>query len=705
MPDLLLELRSEEIPAKMQESGARELREQLAAALQDAGLAWSAERLFWSPRRVAVVLEGLPECSESRTVERRGPATDAPDKAVAGFCRSAGVERAQLEERQVGERTYFFANTVTGGQPVAECLAEVLPRAVEAVRWPKSMRWEHETFRWVRPLRSILCLLSSKGTTEMIEFTVADITSGNRTRGHPVHRTTDLQVDSVTSYPEQLRAANVIVDAAERVGAIAEFLATVTTAEQQPDAAADAMIEEVANLVEWPEMRYQTIDDEFLELPAALVRTAIWNHQKFIPVYGAGATADQVVGYVVVADHVNTEQHPSIFTGYARVLRARLADARFFWRNDLAAGTARLNERLRSVMFFGALGSVAERVARITALADFVAERLGANRSHARRAAELCKADLASETVGEFPELQGVVGGFLARAENEAPEVTATIAAHYSLLDSASVDSISATEASLIVADHIDKIYGLFAAGERPTGSRDPYALRRAAATVIRALLIRNSGIPLGELLQAAASGYEAIALPQQSDAAAAATGFMLDRLHGMLRNGEVPAGVMAQAQVRHDEVAAVAAHGDEDDPVRFVRRVNDLSQWLTSDSQAENLLTAYHRASNILVDEGVTREAAADVPDENLYQHPAEHTLAGELTQADATIQSALGADDFPQAIAAVSNLRQSIDTFFEEVTVNCDDAALRQNRLRLLSRLRSVMERVAAFSELEGR
>ncbi|HVV95104.1 MAG TPA: glycine--tRNA ligase subunit beta [Hyphomicrobiales bacterium] len=733
MPDLLLELFSEEIPARMQRRAAADLQRLVTDALVEAGLTYDGAKAFATPRRLALTVHGLPPEQPARTEERRGPRVGAPEAAVAGFLKAAGlgaIEEAEIREEAKGR--FYFARTVKPGRTTAALLAEIVPAVVAGFPWPKSMRWGTGSLRWVRPLHAVLCTLATDNeASEVVEFAIDGIASGDVTFGHRVHAPGPIRVRRFAEYLAALDAAHVVLDADRRrhmILADARDLALAQGLELVED---EALSEETAGLVEWPVVLMGRFDPAFLEVPEAIIRTTIRANQKCFVLRRDGRLADR---FVLVANLDAADGGRAIVAGNERVVRARLADARFFWQTDLGVPLAKRARALDRVVFHEKLGTQGERVRRLVRLAREIAPLAGADAALAERAAALAKADLASETVGEFPELQGYVGGALARAQGEDAAVADAIAAHYRPRGPEDAVPESPVAVAVALADKLDTLVGFWMAGEKPTGSKDPFALRRAALGVIRIVLARECRLPLGRLLmfaygQVAASLHQRDTVEGALEAESARLGidlvgegvlddpaaeearralrrralddsadllaFFADRLKVQLR----------EDGARHDLVDAVFALGDQDDLVLVTRRIAALAALLGTDD-GRNLLVGYRRAANILRAEekkdGVGAFAGKVEP--TLLGEADERALAAALDAAEPAARTAVKAEDFAAAMRALATLRPTVDRFFETVTVNADDPALRLNRLRLLERLRAATLAVADFSRIEG-
>ncbi|MDX5330642.1 MAG: glycine--tRNA ligase subunit beta [Caulobacteraceae bacterium] len=666
MPQLLLELFSEEIPARMQAQAARDLERMARERLAEQGFLPEAMTAFAGPRRLTLVVEGLPEAQADRVEERKGPRVGAPDKAMEGFLRSTGLTQDQLTEQD----GVWFAKIERKGRPTPEIVAEMVEAIVRGFPWPKSMTWGRGTLRWVRPLKRIVCLFDGA----VVPFSIDGIESGDITEGHRfMGAAKPFRVKDFDTYRDGLEAHFVVLDAEERKARIIEAARTLCFARNLELVEDDGLLAEVAGLAEWPTPILGDMDRVFLDLPPEVIRTSMRTHQKYFAVRdpASGALAPH---FVTVANIQPEDGGRVVAAGNAKVLSARLSDARFFWDEDRKVRLEDRLEKLKGVTFHARLGTMFDRVERIVALSERLAPVVGAEPALAARAARLAKADLVTGMVGEFPELQGLMGGYYARAEGLGEDIAGAIADHYRPQGPADATPATAVGRAVALADKLDTLIGFFGIDEKPTGSRDPYALRRSALGVIRIVLEAQLRLPLRELL-----GEELLA-------------FFADRLKVLLR----------EQGRRHDLVDAVFALGD-DDLLRIVSRVEALDAFLKTDDGA-NLLAGYKRATNILRAEDKkgalpTGEAKA------LSGAPAaELALVEALAQTEPKVAAALKDEDFVRAMQALAGLRAPVDAFFEDVLVNSDDAAERENRLRLLSQVRDAIGRVADFSLVTG-
>jgi glycyl-tRNA synthetase beta chain len=718
MPQLLVELFSEEIPARMQANAARDLERMARERLAAAGLEFANLTAFAGPRRLTLLVEGLPVALGDASEEVKGPRVGAPPQAMEGFLRKTGLTQDQLTER---DGVYFATLTKTGG-PTAAIVATMVDEIVRGFPWPKSMRWGSGTLRWVRPLKRIVCLFDGA----VVPFEIDGIVSGDMTEGHRfMGDGLPFRVRDFDSYNDGLTNHFVVLDAAARkatIKALAEKICAAKGLELVED---EGLLDEVAGLAEWPVPILGDMDPAFLDLPPEVIRTSMRTHQKYFAVR-VPSTGKLAPHFVTVANNDAADGGKIIALGNAKVLSARLSDARFFWDEDIKAGFDAWLAKLSGVTFHAKLGTMAQRVERIVALAREIAPLVGADPDKAAEAARLAKADLSSGMVGEFPELQGLMGGYYAREAGMDAEIADAIRDHYKPVGPS--DSVPTAPVSIAVAlaDKLDTLVGFFAIDEKPTGSKDPYALRRSALGVIRIVL--DNGNRFG-LLALSSSHWLRVDASQRA-ASAAAKQPAIDELskHGgiaMVGHGptvytttkegyrkdaypllaffadRLKVSLRDQGK-RHDLVDAVFALGD-DDLVRIVSRVEALDGFLKTEDGA-NLLAGYKRASNILKAEekkGALPTGEATV----LAGAPSEEAaLLSALTAAAPKLDAALKAENFAAAMTALAALRAPVDLFFDKVLVNSEAAAERENRLRLLGQVRDLMGRVADFSQVSG-
>ncbi|HUI17411.1 MAG TPA: glycine--tRNA ligase subunit beta [Alphaproteobacteria bacterium] len=703
MAELLLELLSEEIPARMQARGAEELSRLVGEKLKEARLDFARAEAEVTPRRLALVVDGLPDEQPDLLEERKGPRVGAPETALQGFLKSAGLTALdQCERRTLGNAEFYFAVRKLPGRKTVELLPALVVAAVRALSWPKSQRWGSTSFRYVRPLHGVLAVFDGKPLDGAIDIGGDRLKFAAVTRGHRFLAPAPFAVKSFADYREKLRAAFVILERSERKRTIAAHAGELAAAEGLMLKEDAALLDEVAGLVEWPVALVGSIEAKFMALPREVLVTTMRAHQK----YFALETQDGQLAprFVVVANIAASDGGAAITAGNERVLRARLADAEFFWDQDRKTRLEERVPRLHDLIFHAKLGTVGDKVARLQVLAaELAAQVPGAAVDRVRSAALLAKADLVCGMVGEFPELQGVMGRYYALHQGEDPMVADAIAEHYAPLGPNDRCPTASVSVAVALADKIDTLVGFFAIDERPTGSKDPYALRRAALGAIRLIVENGLRFPLTHWLKRA-FGLYLTQLPafektlpegrQPENVAADLLAFFADRLKAHLR----------EKGVRHDLVTAVFASGAEDDLVRLLARVEALGTFLGSEDGA-NLLTAYKRASNIVrIEETKDKTHYDGGIAEALLAEEAEKALFKGLARAGGEIQVSLGREDFAAAMAALARLRPPVDAFFDKVTVNCGDKALRENRLKLLAGIRSALGGVADFAKIEG-
>ena len=691
MTEFLLEVFSEEIPARMQAKAAEDLKTLIVTGLEKQGITPDRPRAFVTPRRLVVVMEGLPLSQPDVKEERKGPKVDAPAAAVDGFLRSTGLTLDQCEQRDTPKGKVWFAVIEKPGRETVAVLKDVVEQALADLPWPKSMRWGSNPTRWVRPLHRIVALLNGRE----VDVDYAGVRAGAETVGHRFLAPEPFTVGDFDGYREKLRAAYVMLDPAERSRVILTEAQRLCEAEGLTLKEDEGLLREVTGLVEWPVVLMGRIDEQFMGVPQEVLTTSMRSHQKYFSVLNPdGSLAPR---FVVVANMVAEDGGQAIVAGNERVLRARLSDAKFFWDQDRKARLESRVDRLKERVFHAQLGTDWDKVSRIRRLAGEIAAHMGADAAHVDRAAHLAKADLSTGMVGEFPELQGIMGRYYALADGEPQAVVDAVAEHYSPLGPNDRCPTAPVSVAVALADKIDTLAGFFGIEEKPTGSKDPFALRRAALGVIRLILENKLRLPLRTIFAHATEPFvEAKHVADAREAAVPAEllDFFADRLKVHLR----------EAGVRHDLVTAVFALGVEDDLVRLLARVDALSAFVGSEDGA-NLLVAFRRAANILrIEEKKDGVAYRGAVDTGALALPQEQALAAALDAAEPAARSALAAEDFAGAMAALAGLRAPVDAFFDDVTVNADDASLRRNRLHLLGRIVAVMGEVADFSKIEG-
>jgi glycyl-tRNA synthetase beta chain len=743
MPDLLLEFLSEEIPARMQARAAEDLKKMVTDRLVAAGLVYEGAKAFATPRRLALSVHGVPVQQPDIKEEKKGPRVGAPAQAIAGFLKAAGltsIDQAKVQPDKKGD--FYLALIEKPGRPAFDVLAEMIPEVVRGFPWPKSMRWGSGRLTWVRPLHSILATFGPETEEpDVVAFNVDGIAASDETRGHRFMAPSTIKVRRFDDYVAKLEAAKVMLDPARRADLIltdAKHLAFAQGYELLED---DGLLAEVAGLVEWPVTLMGSFDAAYLAIPEEVIRATIRNNQKCFVLRDA-ATAALTNKFILVANEEASDGGKAIIAGNERVIRARLSDAKFFYETDLKA---RLEDRLAKfehIVFHEKLGSQAERIARIVALAGRLAPIVGADAAKAERAAQLCKADLLTDVVGEFPELQGLMGRYYAEAQNEDEAVAHAIEDHYRPKGPDDLVPADPVAIAVALADKIDTLVGFWAIEEKPTGSKDPYALRRAALGVIRIVIENELRLPLRLQLWRHFSGVrrdenlaEAIALLHPlneqilnlsatdielavklevlvSAKAKQLAGPVLVQAHSYLKQTHDLLAFFAdrlkvklrEDGARHDLVDAVFALDGQDDLLLIVRRVEALGKFLDTDD-GKNLLAGVKRASNILrIEEKKDNKGYAGAPDAKRLAQPEEKALAEAISLAKEEASAAVAKENFAAAMSALAKLRPKVDAFFEKVTVNVDDKGLRENRLMLLNEIREATRAVADFSKIEG-
>ncbi|MDE0537947.1 MAG: glycine--tRNA ligase subunit beta [Rhodospirillales bacterium] len=696
MPELLLEILSEEIPARMQARAAEDLRRLVTGGLEEAGLAFDSARAFATPRRLALVVDGLPAKTPDISEERRGPRADAPDRAVEGFLRGNGITRDQAEIRETGKGSFYFAVIEKKGAKSVDLLPEILAEAIDALPWPKSMRWAGRSERWVRPIHGLLCLLDGR----KVSLARGGIESGSKTVGHRFLAPKAFAVKGFDDYEAKLRNAKVILDAAERreiILADAVKLADEAGLRLKDD---PGLADEVAGLVEWPVTYMGTIDGEFMDLPPEVLTTSMRAHQKYFALETtSGALAPN---FIVVANTETSDKGKAVVAGNERVLRARLADAKFYWDQDRRASLQSYKPFLENLVFHADAGTVAVKIFRMENLVDVLLNSFspefikGTYSEDYREAVRLAKCDLASGMVREFPELQGLMGRYYALEDKVNPSVATAIAEHYS--PKGPRDSCPTKPISVFVSllDKLHDLGALYAVGVRATGSGDPYGLRRTALGIIRLILENSLRVPLQRLLYLIVRQYNPTDTIEDDEAIVdEILDFIADRLKVHLR----------EQGTRHDLISAVFALGGEDDLVRLTKRVSALGRFLETDDGA-SLLTVYKRAANILrAEEKRDNTKYSDEGTNPLTsRESAEQDLIDRLWDVGPKITKANENEEFDESMRLLSSTRPDLDKFFDNVTVNVEDSELRETRLRMLDFIRKSFHYIADFSQIEG-
>jgi glycyl-tRNA synthetase beta chain len=741
MPDLLIELFSEEIPARMQTRAAEDLKKRVTDGLVEAGLTYAHASAFSTPRRLTLALEGM--LAESPTVreERKGPKVGAPEKAIQGFLRGAGLTMDQLEERETPKGAVYFATIEKPGRPAAEIVAEVLENTIRNFPWPKSMRWGAGSLRWVRPLHSILSIISDEAGTEIVPLEVDGIKAGDTTEGHRFMGAGRFAVTGFDDYAAKLKRDHVILSPEERADTIWADAQNMAFAQGLEVVEDKGLLAEVAGLVEWPVTLMGDIAEDFLNLPPEVLQTSMKEHQKFFSV--KNPKTGRIEKFITVANRETKDHGATILAGNQKVLFARLSDAKFFWENDVRVaktGASEWLEKLSNVTFHNKLGSQGERIERMAALASDLAPNVDADAELVAQAARWAKADLSSEMVYEFPELQGLMGRYYAEFAGHPSEVAAAALEHYSPLGPSDDVPNSPVSVAVALADKLDVLTGFWAIDEKPTGSKDPFALRRAALGVIRLVLENGLRLKLDRYFDAQLLRHE-IAQNGDDQVSGALMGDMLGEIadHGVFGaavrtvleafDGDLPKHIeelqnrlpdtssdllaffhdrlkvfLRDQGIRHDVIDACIAMEGNDDIALLVNRARALQVFLGTDD-GENLLQGFKRANNILTQaeekDGVEYAFGADV---KFAEDETEKALFAALDKFEEPIAEAIRGEDFAAAMAGLAGLRAPIDAFFEAVQVNSENGVVRRNRLNLLSRIRTLCLSVADLAKLEG-
>jgi glycyl-tRNA synthetase beta chain len=699
MPDLLLELFSEEIPARMQAKAADDLRRMVTDKLVAEGLVYEGAKAFATPRRLALTVHGIPARQSDLKEERRGPRVGGADAAIQGFLKATGLAKIEDAKIQTDPKKgdFYVALIEKPGRATIDVLAEILPVIIRTFPWPKSMRWGERSAKsgslsWVRPLHSIIATFGLETEEpDVVKFSVDGIEAGQTTFGHRFMAPAAISVRRFEDYEAKLKAAKVVLDAQARKDIIladAKQLAFAQGFELVED---QVLLDEVAGLVEWPVALMGSFDEEFLSIPGEVIRATIRNNQKCF-VVSDPKTGKLTNKFILTANIEASDGGKTIIGGNERVIRARLSDAKFFYETDLKTKLEARLPKFEQIVFHEKLGTQAERIKRIERLTGEIAPLVGADVETARRAAHLAKADLLTEVVGEFPELQGLMGKYYAQAQGEGASVAAASEEHYKPQGPADRVPNDPVSVAVALADKIDTLAGFWAIDEKPTGSKDPYALRRAALGVIRLIVENTLRLPILNVAKSAMVG-----LPATGDAQKLPgdlLSFFADRLKVQLR----------EQGSRHDLVDAVLSLGGQDDLLLVVRRVEALGKFLDTDD-GKNLLAGTKRASNILsIEEKKDKRTFDGAPDAGLYNLPEEKALASAIDQVKSEAGAAVAKEDFATAMSAMAKLRPAVDAFFDKVKVNDDEPRVRENRLKLLNEIRAATRAVADFSKIEG-
>ncbi len=711
MPDLLLELFSEEIPARMQAKAAEDLRRMVTDKLVDAGLVYEGAKAFATPRRLALTVHGIPARQPDLKQERKGPRVGGAEAAIAGFLKATGlnsIDEAKIQRDPKGD--FYIALTEKPGKPAIDVLAEILPMVVRTFPWPKQMRWGEASIKssaltWVRPLHSIVATFGMETEEpEIVKFDLPGVSIGQTTRGHRFLAPGEIEVRRFDDYVAKLQHAKVVLDPERRKEIILADARQLTFAQGFELVEDPALLDEVSGLVEWPVVLMGSFDADFLSIPDEVIRATIRANQKCFVVRDP-KTEKLTNKFILTANIEASDGGAAIIAGNERVIRARLSDAKFFYETDLKTKLEDRLPKFDQIVFHEKLGTQAERIKRIERLAGEIAPLVGADPAKTKRAAQLAKADLLTEVVGEFPELQGLMGKYYALAHGEDASVAAASEDHWKPQGAGDSVPNDAVSIAVALADKLDTLVGFWAIDEKPTGSKDPFALRRAALGVIRILLdndlrlglekivsrpLKDMGVQLAANADKIATGIgKTIVTPHEGDLLA----FFADRLKVQLRD----------QGARHDLVDAVFALGGQDDLLMVVRRVEALGKFLDSDD-GKNLLAGTKRASNILaIEEKKDKRSFDGTPDAALFKLDEEKALAKAIAEVGPEASAAVAKEDFAGAMAAMAKLRPAVDAFFDKVKVNDDDAAVRENRLKLLNEIRAATRAVADFSKIQ--
>lgn len=678
MSDLLLELFSEEIPSRMQARARDDLARLVTKGLGEAGLSLGEVETFSTPRRLTLLIKDVPPKSSDVREERKGPRVDAPEKALEGFLRSTGltIEECEIHDDKKGQ--FYVAVIDKEGRQTPEIVAEVVSNVVRNFPWPKAMRWGSSRLRWVRPLHSILCLYDDKP----VKFVVDDVVSDDKSRGHRFMAPKNFKAKNVDDYFEDLAQRFVMIDEEKRAAKILKEARALARQKKLALVEDEALLAETAGLVEWPVVLMGSFDKYFLDVPGEVLTAAMKSHQKCFSLRKGEELANK---FILVSNLEASDGGEAIIAGNERVIRARLSDAKFFWDNDRGRPLDELLPKLDEIVFHAKLGTVGERVKRLVALAGHIAPLVGADRAETVDAARYAKADLVSETVYEAPEMQGIAGRYLALGEGKSAAVAAAIEDHYK--PQGPSDAVPGAPVSIAVAlaEKIEILTGFWSIDEKPTGSKDPFALRRAALGVIRIIIENNLRLSLKTLFEAARPGFG-----EGDDLMS----FFADRLKVYLRD----------KGARHDLIDAVFALEDQDDLLMIVRRVEALGEFLGTDDGA-TLLAGVKRAQNILrIEEAKDKKRYSAKVDAALLTSPAEKALDKAVSKVAKDARARIKAEDFAGAMSAMAGLRKPVDGFFDNVVVNDDDAKVRANRLSLLAAVRDLSLDVADFTRIEG-
>ena len=686
MPDLLIELFSEEIPARMQRKASSDLEQLFTEGISDLGLTYESSANFSTPRRLTLVLENVSSKSLSRVEEKRGPRRDAPEKAIKGFLKNTGLELSQLEVRKEKKGEFYFASIRTEGRKAADIISAVLEKTIRNFPWRKSMRWGESSLKWVRPLHSIICILYDEDGSKVVDMDIEGISSGDKTFGHRFMGNGGFSVNSFEDYTSKLKKEFVILDPSERAEIILQEIENQAFAQGLELINDPSLLNEVVGLIEWPVVLMGKLEDQFLSLPPEVLQTSMREHQKFFSLLNP--KNKKVVQFATVANRETSDNGSTILAGNQKVLSARLADAKFFWDNDLriinTSGLDLWLEKLKQVTFHNKLGNQFERVARIVNLSATIAKIIGCDPNLAKSAASISKSDLSSEMVYEFPELQGVMGTYYASEAGFEKNIADACKEHYAPLGPS--DEVPNSPISIVVAlaDKIDTLTSFWSINEKPTGSKDPFALRRSALGLIRIIIENDIRISLSDMLALGNGGADLKDLKY----------FIHQRMKVFLRD----------QSLRHDLIDACLSLDEGDDLALSVKKSFALMDFIKT-SDGSNLIQGFKRANNILLqaeqNDGVEYSYGADL---KYAEEDVERNLFYALDIEEVKIKSAVEKEDFVEAMNSMANLRTPIDSFFETVQINSEVDVIRRNRLNLLSRICKLCLSVADLTKVEA-
>lgn len=721
MPELLLELFSEEIPARMQAKAADDLKSLVTNALVDAGLVYEGAQAHATPRRLVLSIEGLASRTRDVKEERKGPRVDAPEKAIEGFLKSTGLKLDDLTVQDDKKGKFYIAVLSKPGRATSDVIAEIVPDVIRKFPWPKSMRWGSGDLRWVRPLQSILCCFDG----EVVNFEIAGLASGAVTRGHRFLSPQEITARRFEDYAQKLHDAKVVVDAGRRAELIRVEAKNLSFAQGLDLIEDEALLKETAGLVEWPVVLMGSFDESFLEVPPEVIVTSIKQHQKCFALQD-GKTGKLANRYLLVANMIASDGGQQIVQGNNKVIAARLSDAKFFWEQDKKTPLEKLLPKLDQITFHARLGTQGLRVKRVEELAGEIARTIGADQGKAKLAARLAKADLVTGMVGEFPELQGLMGRYYALAQGVDEDVADAIRDHYKPQGPSDSIPVSRVGVAVALADKLDTLASFWVIDEKPTGSKDPYALRRAALGCVRIILEQQLRL---RFLPLASSALDKVHPQRRPEDVVKST----DPSVIVITGGEIKVNITRPDPVtgqsidtraddllsffadrlkvylrdqgaRYDLIDAVFALGGQDDLLMIVKRVEALSKFLDTED-GNHLLTGVKRATNILkIEERKDGRSYDGNVNTNILIQGEERELNTAINGASARARQAVAAEDFAGAMRAIAKLRAPVDAFFDKVTVNADDPSFRENRLKLLNRIRAATREVADFSKIEG-